>query len=161
MWMCLCDLTEVSNHPGIMATQLWQSTQTLLKNSQGGLRGRMKEEENNNTIKSCRGDISGLLHFCKKRWLWVHFILSRSASLRCLCLCLRDALDHYHVPPTRFRMKLRNSEPGCDIQSGCVTPAQSESCNSYERVSLIEQGWKYVWKFNKTFFFFKPDVQKC
>lgn len=59
--LCLCGLIEVSNHPGLMAMQLWQSSQTPLKNSQGGLRGRMKEEENNSTIKSCRGDISGFL----------------------------------------------------------------------------------------------------
>ena len=121
--VCVCVSMEVSNHPGLMATQLRQSTQTPLRNSRGGLGGGMKEEENN-TVKSSGGDIPGFLsNFAQKCWLCVHFIFSRAASLP--CLYLSSAPDHYHVPLTRFKMKLRNSEPPCDIWPGCVKPAQS------------------------------------
>lgn len=101
---------EVSNHPGLMATQLWQFTRTPLRNSQGGLRGRMKEEENN-TIKSCWGKYSWLpLVFFEKK---VRFILN--SVYKSVVFVPLSVLDHYHVSLTRFRMEFRNSEPGCDI----------------------------------------------
>ena len=58
----------------------------------------------------------------------------------CLCVCLsyvsvceymcrergvRDILGHYHVPVTRFGMKLWNVEPWCDISLDNVGPKQS------------------------------------
>lgn len=107
--LCLClfgqcvGLVEVSNHPGLMATQLWQSTQTPLRNSEGGLRGKIKEEVNINIIKSCREDVPEAL-------------CSFNLMSQCVvCVSVSLSVGHYHVPLTRLRMKLRNSDPGCDI----------------------------------------------
>lgn len=76
----------------------------------------------------------------------VRFILELFACVWYLFLCLEEAWNHYHVPPTRFRMKSRNFECGCDISRASAKPAQSDSRNSFEKVSLIERGWWYVWR---------------
>lgn len=111
-WPVFVGLIEASNHPGLMATQLWQSTSNTSREFSEWFSRKRDGGRGEQRYQKLLGRFFWLpQQFCKKCELCVHFIL----SLWCLYLCLCDALDHYHAPLTRFRMKLRNSEPRCDI----------------------------------------------
>lgn len=106
----------VSNHPGLMATQLWQSTQSTSQEFSLWLTRRDEREER----RSRGGKHSQRL---LGRYSWLPQQSCEKKKMLALCLLHVESVvlappsvpDHYHVPLTCFRMKLWNSEPGCDI----------------------------------------------
>lgn len=107
-------LLEVSRHLG--PTQMCQSTHNA---SHGFLVRITSKDERRGRKKSCGGSVGRL---------------PQQFYLKCLLFTLvsvKPMLANYHSPPTRLRMKWRNSEPGCDISAECVK-AESDSRNSYK-----------------------------
>lgn len=99
-----------------MATQLWQSTQnTSQEFSLWITRRDEREERKSRGAKQHQKQLGRYFRlpqqFCEKKKMLALCLL----HVESVVFAPLSVPDHYHAPLTRFRMKLRNSEPGCDI----------------------------------------------